>query len=540
MTYQVLARKWRPKIFQEVVGQDHITATLKNAIQKEKIAHAYLFTGTRGVGKTTIARIFAKAIRCSNLKENTEPCLVCESCLEIDKTSSLDYIEIDGASNTGVDNIRELIDNVQYLPTTGNKKVYVIDEVHMLSVSAFNALLKTLEEPPSHVVFIFATTDPQKLLGTVLSRCQRFDFKHVDVTTLKSHIKKIADLENIFFENDKVVTDIARFGEGSVRDTLSLLDQVLSLSLDDKISENSLLLSLGLARTESLKKTLEALFLHDKGEVIKVFNSVVRENVDVKKFAKQILDSLFTIIENVEVNGEVINEILNEDVLEKVSVSELLWIYEVLLKDFKWSFENLNPEKMVLFALIKVTLRSEVLGIKGTKLVSKKKTSSLIKDTKDPLESTEEDKVVDVIKVEIPKAKNWDNLLKFAFDNYLAIGSNLEHGNIIEGIKENEEEIKVDIGFAPEDNIFYDYLSSNEIKEKLKDIIKEFYETEKRISLKLTLIQGNKDFKSKAQIKEINDKELKEKKIENIKSNKYIKEAQGIFGQKIEKIILND
>lgn len=163
MGYQVLARKWRPKTFNEVIGQDHIARTLQNSILKEKIAHAYLFTGTRGVGKTTIARIFAKAIRCENLDDKGNPCLECSSCKSIDQSNALDYVEIDGASNNSVDNIRELIENAQYLPSSGKYKVYVVDEVHMLSTSAFNALLKTLEEPPAHVIFIFATTDPHQL-----------------------------------------------------------------------------------------------------------------------------------------------------------------------------------------------------------------------------------------------------------------------------------------------------------------------------------------------------------------------------------------
>lgn len=568
MTYQVLARKWRPRKFQEVIGQDHITTTLKNSILKEKIAHAYLFTGTRGVGKTTVARIFAKAIRCENLDEQASPCLKCESCLSVDNSSSLDYIEIDGASNTGVDNIRELIDNVQYLPTTGSKKVYVIDEVHMLSVSAFNALLKTLEEPPEHVVFIFATTDPQKLLGTVISRCQRFDFKHVDVATLSAHIKNIATKENIDFENDLVVNQIAKFGEGSVRDTLSLLDQVLSLSIENKITEDSLLLSLGLAKTSSLKNILEALFECDKAKVIKNFNHILNENIDVKKFSKQILDTIFNIIEDINLDGQTSFDLIDDSIIEKLSVSEILWIYEVLLKDFKWSFENLNPEKMVLFSLIKISLRSEVLGIKGTKLSVKKKTDLtdapiepiavkapvVVEEIKKEVEvkaaPKEEIKVekedivqkeVEKVKEEIPKVKNWDNLLEFIFKSHKAIGSNLEHGNITKSIVQNSDSVNINIGFNIEDKIFYDYLSGQDIKTKLKNIIKEFYEDDLKIDLNLTMVKvENTEFKSKAQIKVLKDEEIKEDKIQRMKSNKYILEAQSLFGQEIESIKVND
>lgn len=555
MTYQVLARKWRPKKFQELIGQDHITATLKNSIVKNKVAHAYLFTGTRGVGKTTVARIFAKAIRCNNLDEHASPCLVCENCLSVDNSSSLDYIEIDGASNTGVDNIRELIENVQYLPTTGDKKVYVIDEVHMLSVSAFNALLKTLEEPPEHVIFIFATTDPQKLLGTVLSRCQRFDFKHVDIPTLSSHIKNIAKSEQIEFQNDIVVNQIAKFGEGSVRDTLSLLDQVLSLSVDSKITEDSLLLSLGLAKTSSLKDILEALFECDKAKLIKNFNHVLNENIDIKKFSKQILDTIFEIIEDINQDGETNFDLIDNSIIEKLTVSEILWIYEVLLKDFKWSFENLNPEKMILFTLIKVSLRSEVLGIKGTKLSSKKKTK--LEDRKiqsaAPIEpvSVKEDieqvieevkvEIIEEIKKEIPNEKTWDNLLTYIFKMHKAIGSNLEHGNILKEIIETDEFVNLQIGFNPKNKIFYDYLSGQEIKNKLKAIIQDFYEGDKKIDLNLVAVkESNTEFKSKAEIKIIKDEKIKENKIEKIKTNKYIEEAKKLFGTEIEEIILND
>ncbi len=557
MTYQVLARKWRPKKFQELIGQDHITATLKNSIVKNKIAHAYLFTGTRGVGKTTVARIFAKSIRCNNLDEHASPCLVCENCLSVDNSSSLDYIEIDGASNTGVDNIRELIENVQYLPTTGDKKVYVIDEVHMLSVSAFNALLKTLEEPPEHVIFIFATTDPQKLLGTVLSRCQRFDFKHVDVKTLSSHIKNIAKSENIEFENDNVINQISKFGQGSVRDTLSLLDQVLSLSVDNKITEDSLLLSLGLAKTSSLKDILEALFECDKAKLIKNFNHVLNENIDIKKFSKQILDTIFDIIEDINLDGETSFDLIEDTVIEKLSVSEILWIYEVLLKDFKWAFENLNPERMILFTLIKVSLRSEVLGIKGTKLTSKKKNELVQNNVKEvaPIEPKAIEPTVEeaaqavkentkeevIIEEEIPKEKNWDNLLAYIFKMHKAIGSNLEHGNILKDIVETNEFVNIQIGFNPKDKIFYDYLNGPDIKAKLKAIIQKFYENDRKIDLNLVAVkEDNADFKSKAEIKILKDEEIRESKIDKIKTNKYVQEAQTLFGSEIEEIILND
>lgn len=238
MSYQVLARKWRPKNFEEVIGQSHITRSLQNAILKKKIGHAYMFVGTRGVGKTSVARIFAKAIRCENKLSSGNACNECRACLDFDTDTSMNVIEIDGASNNSVDNIRDLISNVHYLPTNGNFKVYIIDEVHMLSTSAFNALLKTLEEPPAHVVFIFATTEAQKLLGTVLSRCQRFDFRNVKIGELVQHINYISKAEGIQFENMQLVRELAILGNGSVRDCLSLLDQVLTFSENNIVKES--------------------------------------------------------------------------------------------------------------------------------------------------------------------------------------------------------------------------------------------------------------------------------------------------------------
>ncbi len=226
MAYIVTARKWRPKIFSEVVGQEHITATLKNAIKMNRIAHAYLFTGPRGVGKTTTARILAKTLNCLNPKD-AEPCNECEMCKSILNSQSLDIIEIDGASNRGIDEIRTLRESVKYAPTRGKYKVYIIDEVHMLTRESFNAFLKTLEEPPGHTIFIFATTDVHKVPLTIISRCQRFDFRRIQMNTIKELLGKIAQEEKIEID-DKTLTIIARKADGALRDAESYFDQVVS------------------------------------------------------------------------------------------------------------------------------------------------------------------------------------------------------------------------------------------------------------------------------------------------------------------------
>jgi DNA polymerase-3 subunit gamma/tau len=542
MTYQVLARKWRPKQFQDVIGQEHVTKTLQNSVLKKQIGHAYLLTGTRGVGKTTIARIFAKSIRCEQLTAEGNPCLECSACSSIDDNTSLDYIEIDGASNTGVDNIRELIENVQYLPTSGEHKVYVIDEVHMLSVNAFNALLKTLEEPPAHVVFVFATTDPQKLLGTVLSRVQRFDFKSVDIDTLVSHIEKISNAEEIVFEEKNLIKELAKHGKGSVRDTLSLLDQIMSLSLDKNISEDILLMSLGLAKTQSLSGLLEGIFQGDKQACVKSFKHVLNENIDLEKFVLQVLDAMFEMIESLDNQNNITSTIVDKSQIEKLSASELLWIYEILAKDFEWAVKSLDPEKMIMFAIIKVALREQIINPVPLNLGTESKKK----------ESHQEFKQVEVVQEEISEAveieevkkvipKTWENFLAFAMTQYKAIASNLERGNLIRSFDLESDNFIIELGISDTDKIFHEYLNTAENKEKIVEMLQEFF-AKNELTFRITLLDAEekekKNFSSIADIDEQKTRDIEEAQRESIRTNKHILDAEKLFNTKIDKIII--
>ncbi|MBC7697092.1 MAG: DNA polymerase III subunit gamma/tau [Bacteroidia bacterium] len=276
MSYQVLARKWRPKSFDTLVGQDHVVRALTNALEQNRLHHAYLFTGTRGVGKTTIARILAKSLNCETGITAT-PCGICAACTEIDKGRFVDLIEVDAASNTQVDAMRDLLDNAQYAPTAGRFKVYIIDEVHMLSKSAFNAMLKTLEEPPAHVKFILATTDPQKVPVTVLSRCLQFNLRQMAGTSITGHLQNILTQENIAFEASALHL-ISRAAAGSMRDALSLTDQAIAYG-GQTVNEAEVRSMLGAIDQSYLYQLLEALLANDGASIISQAKSMEERSI---------------------------------------------------------------------------------------------------------------------------------------------------------------------------------------------------------------------------------------------------------------------
>lgn len=287
MSYQVLARKWRPKNYTEMVGQQHVLQALVNALDAQRLHHAYLFTGTRGVGKTTIARIFSKSLNCESGISST-PCGTCGSCQEIDEGRSVDLIEIDAASRTGVDDMRELLENVQYAPTRSRFKVYLIDEVHMLSKHSFNALLKTLEEPPEHVKFLLATTDPQKLPVTVLSRCLQFNLKRMMPIQIQQHLADLLKQEKIETE-DAALMLLAHAADGSMRDALSLLDQAIAFG-GGAVKTEAVEIMLGAISRDYLMRIIQALIVQDATALLQETRALLERNPDYQRVCSDFIE----------------------------------------------------------------------------------------------------------------------------------------------------------------------------------------------------------------------------------------------------------
>ena len=344
MSYQVLARKWRPQVFEDVVGQAHITRTLQNAITSGRLAHAFLFSGPRGVGKTTTARILAKALNCAQ-GPTPHPCGKCDSCVETAAGTSVDVIEIDGASNRGIEHIRELREAVKYAPVGGKYKVYVIDEVHMLTNEAFNALLKTLEEPPPHVIFIFATTEPQKIPATIHSRCQRYGFKRISLHEITDRLRKIADAEKITI-TDQGLSMIARAAEGSMRDSQSLLDQAVSYS-GMEIKDEDLQATLGSVAQETLLRFSSGLLSRDSAALLQQVDALLEQGQDMRQFLSGVVEHLRNLlVVNMSSNPSAIIELPAADIdaiKQQAAGTEperVLMLFDSLsktLEDMRWS-----------------------------------------------------------------------------------------------------------------------------------------------------------------------------------------------------------
>lgn len=358
MSYTALYRKYRSQSFDEIVGQKHIITSLTNQIKNNQVGHAYLFTGTRGTGKTSIAKIFAKAINCPH-SHNGNPCNKCEICESITSGSNVDILEIDAASNNRVDEIRELREKVKYPPVTCKYKVYIIDEVHMLTDSAFNALLKTLEEPPAYVVFILATTEVQKLPATILSRCLRFDFKLLTDEELEKHLKYVFEDSGIKYEKE-ALTLLAKLGNGSVRDTLSIADMCVAYS-NKNVTNSSVIEAVGMTDRQTLKLISECLLAGDQGRLLSAINEVACAGKNLTQLAKDLVGYIrdILIVKTCKDYKDILklssDNISDLEALSKIATSEKL--IEILTKlssldnDFRYSTSPRNLLEITLVSL---------------------------------------------------------------------------------------------------------------------------------------------------------------------------------------------
>jgi DNA polymerase-3 subunit gamma/tau len=523
MSYLVLARKWRPQVFEEVVGQRPITQTLQNAISQNRVAHAFLFTGARGVGKTSTARILAKALNCE-AGPRTDPCNQCSSCQEITRGSSMDVIEIDGASNRGIDEIRELRENVRYTPAKSRYKIYIIDEVHMLTREAFNALLKTLEEPPPHIIFVFATTEPHKIPATILSRCQRYDFKRIPLKEIVDSLKRIVEEEKVKISETGLFS-IAQESEGSLRDAQSLLDQVISYGGRD-IRDEDLINVLGLIDRKILYDAIEAIADRNAERCMEIVEHIYHYGYDLQHFCRELLQYFRNLILlKVSQKPEGLMDILKEEFeilrkqAERFQFDQLNHLFSLLLKGEEEIAQSTFPRVMLEMTLIRMAALRPVLPIdeilkklesldKGgnpfvepmdEKVEEVRETKPLVKakeETED--QASEEAMNPDHSQQETLgggesqkiKEETWRKLVDLARARNPILGSFLTLGNLVHMSDE-----KIEIGFE-KDSFHYDRMIEKENRNQLELICQDYFQ--KKIKVIISPLDQGAGLKGRA------------------------------------------
>jgi len=588
MSYLVLARKKRPQVFEDVVGQRPITQTLQNAISQQRVAHAFLFTGPRGVGKTSTARILAKALNCEKGPQ-INPCNQCPVCKEISNGNSIDVIEIDGASNRGIDEVRELRENVRYTPAKSRYKIFIIDEVHMLTLPAFNALLKTLEEPPSHIIFIFATTEPHKIPATILSRCQRYDFKRIPLGEIIQHLRRIVDEEKIEI-SQRCLSIIARESEGSMRDAQSLLDRLISYG-GSKIRDEEITEVLGLIDQKILSDTIEALAGHDAGRCLEIVEQIYQFGYDILHFCQELLQYLRNLIllkvssrpePFLELPGEEIETLKKQ--AETFQFDQLNQLFGLLLKGEEEIAQSVFPRTMLEMTLIRMAMLRPLLPIDeiikkleemGETHPSGKMESTetpplkrMVKQTLPPkekgrgedLQSGKEEIKKEKVSVEDPsdKAENleppsgpvkkdlqergipdegqqegkeeiWSGLVDFVRARSPVLGSFLALGGLIHLGGE-----RIEIGFE-KDSFHYERMMERENRSQLEQLCRDFFKKELKVIISSfeeeARPMGKMAFK-KRETAPGGDKGISEKEMNG---NPLIQEALRLFDGKIVK-----
>jgi DNA polymerase-3 subunit gamma/tau len=512
LAYQVLARKWRPQKFSDVVGQKHVVKTLKNALKLEHIVHSYLFTGARGIGKTSIARIFAKALCCEN-PQDLEPCNECSSCKEIIASSSIDVQEIDGASNNGVDSIRAIKENVAYPPVKSKYKLYIIDEAHMLSTSAFNALLKTLEEPPSYALFMLATTEPHKIPKTILSRCQRFDLKKLSLHEIMEHLQLLCNNEGVSID-PSAISAIAREAKGSSRDALSTLDQVIAYAGKD-IGSSLVNDVLGLIDKNYIEKIATAIIEKNSKECSNLTSDIYDKGYDIKKVCEDLLiyfrNLLFVKLEGIESLKELSDSEITslKELSKKVSshdIEQLFYLTNTLLGNISYS-----QYPTMIFEVGILGMSQKVTNIELSDLINelkKKNNSNTLPLTEEPKKKTPS------AAVKKTTTFNWKE-----FYQYL-IKQNKELQRFFKPVSSAKlEKNKMHISYLERDRRLFQELSNHRDLFKLfQEILYEY--TGRIIEIEATILEEQK---------------LTKKDIEN---HALVKEAQQLFSGVLDKVTI--
>lgn len=557
MAYQVLARKWRPQVFEEVIGQRHVVKTLQNAVTSNRISHAFLFTGQRGIGKTSIARILAKAVNCQE-GPTPHPCCKCTSCKEIAEGNSMDVLEIDGASNTGVDDVRELRESVKYVPSKGRYKIYIIDEVHMLSNSAFNALLKTLEEPPAHVIFMFATTEPHKIPPTVLSRCQRFDLRRISLEAIVKQLSHITSLENIAI-SEQGLRWIAKEAEGSMRDAQSVLDRVISYA-GEHVNDEDIVELLGMVDKNLLMRTSQAILDKDAKGCIDIVSDLFHFGYDTRQFYQAFLEHLrnLIIVKISKKPAQLMELPQNEcDVLKEqvkdAEVETLQRLFDIWFRSEDEINRSSVPHIVLEMILLKMVYLRRLLPLDDAlaklsdleKRISDKKTESEKRVARIPpsrpleYEETQDsgdepsqlrDEAVTIPNRELgedDQKQIWEKLLAFAKEEKPMLAAILEQGCPL-----RLDEEKVELGFAS-NSIFLESANDTDNKKQLKTICEQFFGRKVRVKISSLKEEGDIQLPVRSRERAKNSESDREKEALN---NPLVNEALYIFNGKIVEV----
>jgi DNA polymerase-3 subunit gamma/tau len=595
-SYVVLARKWRPAQFADIVGQGHVVRTLVNAIKTNRIHQAYLFTGSRGIGKTSIARIFAKAIRCENARAENDTYLSCGSCAackEIASGTSVDVIEIDGASNNGVEAVREIRENAKYMPSTGSRKIYIIDEVHMLTTAAFNALLKTLEEPPAHVIFMFATTEPHKIPATILSRCQRFDLRRVTVTQVQSRLTEVSQSEGLKVESGALAL-LARAAEGSMRDALSLLDQVIAFS-GQTISTQAVRDSIGLIEGETLLGIVQGIFARKPLDALALTEQAYQRGHDLRVLARSLIEFMHAAIlakigapgsQSLELSEEEWKELKDAAALRPLEEIEM--IFQALHHGLDWIARSPQP-KAVLDVLVVKCATAEALvfaesagtqgaatpppstsrpSTAGANSQSAPKASMMEASAPAPAPATPSPAQALVQSLQASRAANaaapvaptpqaaassgpaqavpapaipsgprsWEGFIEHVRKTRPLLASILEHGSSAEV---SVEEQRLALFYKAEESYYLKQIQARTYADQIQSLTKEYFGKQLRLEANL-LGEGKDSGESLAEKKARVTKEKQEDARNQAQNHPIIREAQSLFGGELGPIELID